>query len=165
MRSEIQKKSQQSNLLIVFICFLATFGLLNLEQELKHPGVTVFNAKQKDSAGTAALSQVVSHAVKQHRIDYVFYDSGPNIGALNRIILLDCDYFAIPVACDLFSLRAITTLGHTLDKWIRDIDTISGLAPSSTELLLGRPKLIELFHSNFGYMEVLCHHNTRGSFP
>jgi hypothetical protein len=76
------------------------------------------------------------------RIDYVFYDSGPNIGPLNRSILLDCDCFIVPVACDLFSLRALKTLGRTLSSWITDWATISDLAPKGTYLLNGRPKFL-----------------------
>lgn len=123
--------------------------LAEFEQELSSFWDGCFQRKSRGFRGTTALNQIVSHAVKQHKIDYVFYDSGPNIGALNRVILLDCDYFVIPVACDLFSLRAVTTLGHTLDKWIRDLDIITGLAPSSTELLLGRPKLIGYIPQQF----------------
>lgn len=123
--------------------------LAEFEQELTSFWDGCFQRKTRGFRGTVALSQVVSHTVKQHKIDYVFYDSGPNIGALNRVILLDCDFFAIPVACDLFSLRAVTTLGHTLDKWIRDLDIISDLAPSSTDLLIGRPKLLGYIPQQF----------------
>jgi cellulose biosynthesis protein BcsQ len=123
--------------------------LAEFEQELDSLWGECFQRKARGFRGTTALSRIVSHAVKQHRIDFVFYDSGPNIGALNRVILLDCDYFAIPVACDLFSLRAITTLGHTLAKWIVDYDTISDLAPAPTELLAGRPKLVGFIPQRF----------------
>ena len=123
--------------------------LAEFEQELHSLWGECFQRKSKGFRGTTALSDIVSKTVKQHSIDYVFYDSGPNIGALNRVILLDCDYFIIPAACDLFSLRAITTLGHTLAKWINDWDTISDLAPSTTELLEGRPKLLGFIPQRF----------------
>lgn len=123
--------------------------LAEFEQELNSLWGECFQRKPKGFRGTTALSQIVGRTVKKHAIDYVFYDSGPNIGALNRVILLDCDFFAIPAACDLFSLRAITTLGHTLANWIRDWDTISDLAPSSIELLEGRPKLAGFIPQRF----------------
>jgi cellulose biosynthesis protein BcsQ len=123
--------------------------LAEFEEGLNSLWGECFQRKSRGFRGTTALSQIVGQTVKQHRIDFVFYDSGPNIGALNRVILLDCDYFAIPVACDLFSLRAITTLGHTLEKWILDCDTISDLAPSSTDLLYGRPKLAGFIPQRF----------------
>jgi len=101
-----------------------------------------FQRKLKGFRGTTAISELVSHVASQLQVDYIFYDSGPNIGPLNRCILLDCDYFIIPVACDLFSLRALRTLGRTLVSWIKDWDTVSELAPEETFLLKGKPKFM-----------------------
>jgi cellulose biosynthesis protein BcsQ len=92
--------------------------------------------------GVTALSEVVEAAATQVSADIVIYDSGPNIGPLNRVILLDCDFFAVPAACDLFSMRAMTTLGQSLKRWIRDWRTIEKLAPDTVTLLPGRPKLL-----------------------
>ncbi len=71
--------------------------------------------------------------------DFVLFDVGPNIGPLNRAILLDCDYFVVPGACDFFSTRALKTLGHSIANWIKDWDVISQLAPNDVPLLGGRP--------------------------
>lgn len=98
--------------------------------------------KTKGFKGTTALSELVNKLCKQLNIDYVFYDSGPNIGPLNRVILLDCDHFIVPVACDLFSLRALKTLGRTLANWIDEWRTIVELAPEDTYLLPGKPHLL-----------------------
>lgn len=123
--------------------------LAEFEQELNSLWAECFQRKAKGFRGTTALSQIVRWAVKDCEIDYVFYDSGPNIGPLNRVILLDCHYFAIPAACDLFSLRAISTLGHAIASWIEDWDTIAELAPSDTYLLKGRPKLAGFIPQRF----------------
>jgi cellulose biosynthesis protein BcsQ len=88
---------------------------------------------------TSALAQVVRQSVKTTKADFVFYDVGPNIGPLNRIILLDCDSFIVPAACDYFSTRALKTLGHSVADWIKNWDVISKLAPEGVELLAGRP--------------------------
>ena len=61
---------------------------------------------------------------------------------MNRVILLDCDYFIVPVACDLFSVRALKTLGITLSKWISDWALISELAPVSVPLLSAFPRFL-----------------------
>ena len=98
--------------------------------------------KAKGYRGVTAISRLVNHVAADLNIDYVFYDSGPNIGALNKVILLDCDYFIVPAACDLFSLRALKTLGVTLASWINDWKNISSLAPESVELLLGTPSFL-----------------------
>lgn len=123
--------------------------LAEFEQELNGLWGECFQRKPRGFLGTTALSHIVGAAVKAHNIDYVFYDSGPNIGALNRVILLDCDHFVIPAACDLFSLRAITSLGQTLKAWIEGWATIADLAPSTTELLNGRPKLLGFIPQRF----------------
>lgn len=98
---------------------------------------------------TSALSDLVSHYVNYMKIDYVFYDTGPNIGPLNRIILLDCDYFIVPGACDLFSVRALKTLGHTLCNWIKDWQIVKSIAPDDIVLLRGSPKFLGYIPQNF----------------
>ena len=80
--------------------------------------------KMRGFRGTTALSEMVNAVAGDLGADYVFFDSGPNIGPLNRAILLDCDFFIVPVACDLFSLRALKTLGRTLVDWIGAWTTI-----------------------------------------
>lgn len=41
----------------------------------------------------SALASVVNRAASDVDVDYVFYDTGPNIGPLNEIILMDADFF------------------------------------------------------------------------
>lgn len=105
--------------------------------------------KLRGYRGTAALSLLVNSLAADSDVDYVFYDSGPNIGPLNRVILLDCDYFIIPAACDLFSIRALKTLGHTLSDWIQSWKTIADFAPDDTYLLPGRPKFLGYIPQRF----------------
>ena len=105
--------------------------------------------KVKGFRGTTALSELVNEVSAKLDIDFVFYDSGPNIGPLNRAILLDCDCFIVPVACDLFSLRALKTLGRTLVEWIAAWSTISDLAPEETYLLPGRPRFLGYIAEGF----------------
>ena len=99
--------------------------------------------------GTSALSEFVNDVAEKIDADYVFYDSGPNIGPLNRVIVLDCDFLIVPVACDLFSLRALKTLGRTLVSWIRDWQTIADLAPEGITLLKGKPALMGYIPEGF----------------
>ncbi|ETX04641.1 MAG: hypothetical protein ETSY2_27670 [Candidatus Entotheonella gemina] len=89
-----------------------------------------------------SISDLVTHISIQEPIDFVFYDTGPNIGALNRVLLLDSDFFIVPVACDLFSVRALSTLGQTLKRWIIDAETIASIAPDGASLLAGRPHFL-----------------------
>lgn len=123
--------------------------LSDFEAELSTFWGECLQRKARGYRGTAAISALVSQLCSDHNIDFVFYDSGPNIGPLNRVILLDCDYFIVPVACDLFSVRALKTLGRTLASWITEWSTIVSLAPDGTYLLPGEPKFIGYIPQNF----------------
>lgn len=123
--------------------------LTEFEAELNEFWSQCFQRKVKGFRGTAALSSLVNEIADSSDIDYVFYDSGPNIGPLNRAILLDSDYFIVPVAYDLFSVRALKTLGRTLSGWIQDWETISALAPTNTDLLPGQPTFLGYIPQNF----------------
>lgn len=49
--------------------------------------------------------------------DYVFFDMGPSLGAINRSILLACDYFITPMSTDVFSLLALDNIGESITTW------------------------------------------------
>jgi cellulose biosynthesis protein BcsQ len=123
--------------------------LADFEQDLNQLWSECFQRKIRGLRGTAALSSVVNLISSKLKIDYVFYDSGPNIGPLNRAILLDCDHFVVPAACDLFSVRALKTLGHTLAGWIKDWNLIAELAPDDVYLLPGLPKFLGYIPQRF----------------
>lgn len=54
--------------------------------------------------------------------DYVFFDVGPSLGAINRSVLLACDYFLSPMSIDIFSLRAIENIRISIEKWKSQLD-------------------------------------------
>ena len=56
--------------------------------------------------------------------DYVLFDMGPSLGSLNRLVLLNCDYFIIPMSSDIFSLKAIENIGHSLEIWQDKINKV-----------------------------------------
>jgi len=116
--------------------------LSEYENELLDFWTQCLERKTKGFRGVTAVSQLVTAACRKENIDYVFYDVGPNIGPLNRVILLDCDYFIIPAACDLFSIRALKTLGRTLTNWVTNWRTIATLAPDGVPLLEGSPSYL-----------------------
>ncbi len=123
--------------------------LSKFEQDLHASWGDCFHRKVRGYRGTTALSQLVNHIATEKSIDFVFYDSGPNIGPLNRVILLDCDAFIVPAACDSFSIRALKTLGQTLLDWITDWKTVLALAPDDVYLLPGKPTLIGYLPQRF----------------
>lgn len=100
--------------------------------------------RQRTYQITTALSRVVDESAKRLQADIVLYDVGPNIGPLNRVVLLDCDHFITPVGADLFSLRALTTAGRLVAKWATEWRTIRRRAsPADRTLLLsGMPNYL-----------------------
>ena len=123
--------------------------LSEFEGDLNEFWAQCLQRKARGFRGTSAISDLVTQLCEEFEIDYVFYDSGPNIGPLNRAILLDCDQFIVPVACDLFSLRALKTLGRSLFDWISSWETIADLAPAETPLLAGRPMFLGYIPGGF----------------
>jgi cellulose biosynthesis protein BcsQ len=123
--------------------------LSEFEEELTPMWSECFQRKQRGLRGTTALSRLVNEAAASNEVDFVFYDAGPNIGPLNRVILLDCEFFIVPVACDLFSLRALKTLGHSLVAWVMDWRTITELAPENMYLLPGLPRFLGYIPQRF----------------
>ena len=98
---------------------------------------------------TCAISGLVSSLSTQRSFDFAFYDTGPNIGPLNRVLLLDSHFFIVPVACDLFSVRALGTLGQTVKKWIMDAEAIASIAPDNATLLRGAPAFLGYIPQRF----------------
>jgi len=116
--------------------------LSEYELDLQQAWVDSLQRREKGFKTTSALSEIVDNAATAIGADFVFYDVGPNIGPLNRAILLDCDYFIVPAACDHFSVRALKTLGQSVSNWLKDWSIISQLAPPGVPLLAGHPVFI-----------------------
>ena len=107
--------------------------------------------RRRDSGlrGTCGISVLSSELSKRLRIDYVIYDLGPNIGPLNRAIVLDAHYLVVPVACDSLSVRAIRTMGRSVASWVREWDVIRSLAPSDIPIFEGRPRFLGYIPQRF----------------
>src|ERR1700754_736758 len=93
--------------------------LSQYELALQQAWLDCLQRKIRGFLETTALSQLVDVCASTVDADFVLYDVGLNIGPLNRAILLDCDFFVVPGACDYFSTRALKTLGHSVANWIK----------------------------------------------
>tara|TARA_R110002110_G_scaffold110559_1_gene275518 strand:- start:873 stop:1868 length:996 start_codon:yes stop_codon:yes gene_type:complete len=72
--------------------------------------------------------------------DYVFFDMGPSLGAINRSVLVASDYFLSPMSIDIFSLRAIENISIALAKWRTQLSTGLQLNEHPEELPISDPK-------------------------
>jgi hypothetical protein len=115
--------------------------LSEYEEELPSAWTECFARRTRGYDVTTALARVASATGKKVGADVCLFDVGPNVGALNRAILLHCDFFITPVAADLFSLRALSTVGRSVAKWMTDWATIRNLASATDKAHLphGKP--------------------------
>jgi hypothetical protein len=114
--------------------------LADYEEELPAAWTGSFARKGRDYDVMCAISDAARAMGNRYGVDLVIYDVGPNVGPLNRTVFLDCDFFATPVAADLFSLRALSTVGRSVTRWITDWKTVRSLAPTGARpLLTGNP--------------------------
>lgn len=85
--------------------------------------------------------------------DYVFFDVGPSLGAINRVVLMACDFFIMPMSTDIFSIQAINNIAESVRNWKSDFNR--GLSDYSSKehkefLIEGNPVSIKL--SFLGYV-------------
>jgi len=65
----------------------------------------------------SAFWQILQTAAKEINAEIIMIDIGPNLGAINRSVLIATDYVVIPMGADLFSLQGLKNLGPTLIEW------------------------------------------------
>ncbi len=66
--------------------------------------------------GLAGFRHMVDHIAKnpELEIEYVIVDLGPSAGAINQVIILNCDYILPPLLADYFSVCSMDGLLNTL---------------------------------------------------
>lgn len=90
-----------------------------------------------------AIYRYVLYAAKEINAEYILYDLGPNLGALNRAVLGGCDYFVTPLSPDLFSIKGTENLGNKFVKWREDWDrNLIKWKGEMDELPTGAPKFV-----------------------
>jgi chromosome partitioning protein len=69
---------------------------------------------------TTAMFRLIELLGEQVDAEFAFVDLGPNVGALNRNVLLASSGFVVPLAPDLFSLTALPAVGASTASWVRE---------------------------------------------
>lgn len=66
--------------------------------------------------------------------DLVLFDVGPSLGAINRSVLLGCDYFVTPMGTDIFSILGL----RNISKWLQEaIETYEHGLPRCDQIAPG----------------------------
>lgn len=125
--------------------------LADYEEVLPAAWTGSFARREREYDVMCALSNASRTIGAQYNADLIIFDVGPNVGPLNRTVLLDVDFFATPVAADLFSLRALSTVGRSLARWIEDWATVRRLATPTdrAKILRGKPEYLGYITSSY----------------
>ncbi|MGL5857956.1 MAG: ParA family protein [Angustibacter sp.] len=91
--------------------------LSRFEDELSEQWPKCLDRKERAFRVTSAFWRTVTAAGDQQQADVVLVDVGPSLGALNRSAMVAADYVVIPLAADLFSVRALQNLGPSMHQW------------------------------------------------
>lgn len=71
-----------------------------------------------------AIYRYAMYAAKKIGAEFILFDLGPNLGALNRSVLAGCDYFITPMSPDLFSIKGTQNLGAKFVTWHEEWEPI-----------------------------------------
>lgn len=91
--------------------------LSSFEDELSAQWPGCLDGKERSFRVISAFWRILDEVSRAQDADIVLVDVGPNLGAINRAILVAADHVVIPLAPDLFSLQGLRNLGPTLRRW------------------------------------------------
>ncbi|MFZ1575474.1 MAG: ParA family protein, partial [Chromatiaceae bacterium] len=92
-----------------------------------HPSMSIIEDKLSDAWSSVRGRDIGGYRVTnwchqllaslEDRYDLIIFDVGPSLGALNRSIILACDFIVTPFGCDIFSLLGIKNISEWIRKW------------------------------------------------
>jgi cellulose biosynthesis protein BcsQ len=85
-----------------------------LEDLLSADWLTSTAGQERGLRTTLMFSELLRRC---HEFDIVFFDMGPSLGAINRAVLLACDYFVVPASLDIFTIQAVKNISTALQDW------------------------------------------------
>ena len=91
--------------------------LSSTEDELSSQWPECLDRRPRAFRVISALWRILQRATEDNQAEIVLVDVGPNLGALNRAVLVATDYVIVPLGADLFSLQGLRNLGPTLQDW------------------------------------------------
>ena len=91
--------------------------LSSAEEELSSQWPACLDRQPRAFRVISALWRIMQMAAKESDARSILVDVGPNLGALNRAVLVATDHVVVPLAADLYSLQGLRNLGPTLRSW------------------------------------------------
>ena len=134
--------------------YIGTHNLFGADLIPGHPKMSLVEDKLSSAwnelqAGTPSgyrisnwCSQLFVHLAP--RYDLIVFDVGPSLGALNRTVILSCDYLITPFGCDIFSLLGIQNISSWIKGWKRQYDRgLQNARDDRPEILKSYPIITE----------------------
>lgn len=107
---------------------------------------------------TTAFSRLITSAGESMKADWAVIDMGPNLGSINRSVLIASDYVVFPLSPDLFSYQGLKNVGEFLNKWRSEWEERKKKKPQNLEFTLPEGRMIPL-----GY--IIMRHSMRHDRP
>ena len=92
-------------------------GLSAFEDELSQQWSASLDRKERAYRVLSSFYRTMQGLAETKEAKIILVDLGPNLGAINRVVLVSADYVVIPLSPDLFSLKGLENLGPTLRRW------------------------------------------------
>ena len=96
---------------------IGDLALSRFEDELSQQWPHCLDGKERAFRVESAFWRIMKRIIDKSSIDIALIDLGPNLGAINRSILIAADYLVVPLIPDLFSLQGLKNLGPTVREW------------------------------------------------
>jgi len=92
-------------------------GFSRFEDKLSDAWPRCLEGDESSFRIVSSLYRIIVSGAESMDADMALIDLGPNLGAINRAVLISAQYIAVPLAADLYSLQGLRNLGPTLRRW------------------------------------------------
>ncbi|MGB3920530.1 ParA family protein [Methanothrix sp.] len=96
---------------------IGDLALSRFEDELSQQWPHCLDGKERAFRVESAFWRIMKRIMDKSSIDVTLIDLGPNLGAINRSILIAADHLVVPLIPDLFSLQGLKNLGPSVREW------------------------------------------------
>jgi chromosome partitioning protein len=112
-------------------------ALSTFEDKLSLAWPNCHNGDESAFRTMTAFYRGMREAAQRSNATWVLVDVGPNLGAINRAVLIASEYVVIPLGPDLFSLQGLRNLGPSLATWRKIWSELRHKSPDPTMELPG----------------------------
>lgn len=132
--------------------------LSSVEGEFSSTWPECLDQKERAFRVTTAFSRLITQVGAKMSADWAIIDMGPNLGAINRAVLIASDYVVFPLGPDLFSYQGLKNVGGFLNQWRKEWNERKNKKPDDLDFDLPEGSMIPV-----GY--IMMRHSIRHDRP